>query len=182
MSEKRKEHRLRANIPVRISCGREKDLSGRTDNISRLGAFVELGQEIPTGQSIRITLEMPAYTQDDSLLGDASCMGTVFRSSLLRETGSERVYGTGIFFTDFATPGDKDKISAYVDYLIELEQQGIKEGLKRRKEKDVAHRKTRQDQSSAARQAEFQKETLALLHQISSRLDDLARLLDERKR
>jgi len=174
MSEKRKEHRLRANIPITIAWGKEKGLSGRTSNISRLGSYVELDKQIPNGQVVGITLKLPAYTQDISLTGTVSCSGTVFRSSPLREIDGVQFYGLGIFFTDFPSLRDKEKISAYIDYLIATEEQGIKEGLKRRKEKETVQFSVRRKENTTARQAEFQKEALALLQQISSRLEALA--------
>lgn len=183
MSEKRKEHRLRANVPVVLSWGKEKGIEGRTENISRLGAFVELNRQVPAGAPVDITLAIPAYTQDISLTGNASCSGTVFRSIRLEAAaGGTALFGAGIFFTDFATPRDKDKISSYVDHLIRAEEQGIKEGLKRRKEKETLSRAARTKQSASARQEAFQKQALSLLEQISNRLEDLARLLNARKK
>ena len=182
MSEKRKEHRLRANMPITIVWGKEKALRGRTENISRLGSFVELDKQIPAGQIVGIILELPAYTQDISLTGRVTCSGTVFRSIPLREIDGVPVYGLGIFFTDFANSSDKDKISAYVDHLLAAEEQGIKDGLKRRKEKASAHLGAAEKKNLIARQDEFQKEALGLLQQISSRLDAIERKLNSKKK
>jgi len=182
MSEKRKEHRLRANIPVILSWGKEKGLQGRTENISRLGAFVELNKQVPAGATVGITLAIPAYTQDISLAGNASCSGTVFRSSPLGEIDGAPLYGVGVFFTDFAGPRDKDKISAFVDHLIREEERGIREGLRRRKEKETVHLAARRKESAAARQEDFQKEALTLLKEIARRLDDLGRTFNARKK
>jgi hypothetical protein len=177
MSEKRKEHRLRANMPIKLAWEKEKGLLGTTGNISRLGTYVELDRQIPSGQAVELILELPAYTHDISLIGDVSCSGTVFRSSPLRQSENEQRFGLGIFFTDFASPRDKDKISAYVDHLIRMEEQDIKEGLRRRKDREESHEGGRRKEGSARRQEDFQNEALALLKQISSRLDALARSL-----
>lgn len=182
MSEKRKEHRLKANMPIQVSCGPGKELRGRTENISRLGTYVELSQEIPAGQTVDIILELPAYTQDNSLTGEVRCEGTVFRSNPVRTADGKQWYGLGIFFTDFAGLRDKEKVSAFVDHLIITEEQEIKEGLKRRKEKETAHLGAAEKKDLIARQDEFQKEALDLLKQISSRLEALARGLRARKK
>jgi hypothetical protein len=177
MNEKRKEHRLKANIPVKLSFGNNDELVARTENISRLGTYVELPREVPAGKNIVITLELPAYTQDASLIGDVSCSGTVFRSNRVRLIdGSER-WGTGIFFTDFQSLSDRQKVSFYVDHLIAKEEEEIKEGLKRRKAKETAHLSARQIEGAGRKQEAFQKEALGLLHDISSRLDAIERKL-----
>ena len=169
-------------MPVTLVWGKEKGLIGRTDNISRLGAFVELNKQIPAGEAVGLTLELPAYTQDISVTGGVSCSGTVFRSSPLRERDGVQLYGLGIFFTDFASSRDKEKVSAFVDHLILTEEQDIKEGLKRRKEKELAHQEAADKKSSIARQDEFQKEALGLLRQISTRLEALAHEFRSRKK
>jgi hypothetical protein len=182
MNEKRKEHRLRANLAIKLGWGLEKELLARTENISRLGTYVELPKEIPAGQTVGITLELPAYTQDPSLIGDVSCKGTVFRASPVREIEGQRWYGMGIFFTDFDDAADKQKVSAFVDHLIAREEQEVKEGLRRRKEKGAAYLDAKQKKGMDARQDEFQKEALGLLQQISSRLDAIERQLNSRKK
>jgi len=182
MNEKRKEHRLRANLAIKLAVGKDRELLARTENISRLGTYVMLSKEIPAGQAVGITLELPAYTQDPSLIGDVSCTGTVFRASPVREIDGKQWYGMGIFFTDFADPEDKQKVSAFVDHLIEREEQDIKEGLKRRKEKEAAYLDARHKKDVAAGQDEFQKEALGLLQQISGRLDAIERQLNSRKK
>jgi hypothetical protein len=182
MNEKRKEHRLRANLAIKLTWGKEKELLARTENISRLGTYVVLSKEIPAGQAVGITLELPAYTQDPSFIGDVTCTGTVFRASPVRQIEGEQWYGMGIFFTDFEGPADKQKVSAFVDHLIAREEQDVKEGLKRRKEKGAAYLDARHKKDIDAGQDEFQKETLGLLQQISSRLDAIERQLKPPKK
>ena len=182
MSEKRKEHRLRANMPIQIVYGSGMELRGRTENISRLGTYVELPQDIPAGQSVSLVLELPAYTRDASLTGEVRCGGTVFRTNPLRSAEGQQWYGVGIFFTDFPDPRDKEKVSTFVDHLIVEEEQEIKEGLKRRKEKESAHFASAEKKDLAERRDEFQKEALDLLKQISTRLEALARELRARKK
>jgi hypothetical protein len=66
--------------------------------------------------------------------------------------------------------------------LIAREEQDVKEGLKRRKEKGAAHLDAKHKKGMAAGQDEFQKEALGLLQQISSRLDAIERQLDSKKK
>jgi hypothetical protein len=100
----------------------------------------------------------------------------------VRETDGKQWYGMGIFFTDFTDPEDKQKVSSFVDHLIAREEQEVKEGLKRRKEKGAAYLDAKQKKGLAARQDEFQKEALGLLQQISSRLDAIERQLKSGKK
>jgi len=182
MAEKRREHRLRANIPVKLSWEKEQGIDGRVCNISRLGAYVELNKQIPPGASVGINMDIPAYTQDASLTGNISCSGTIFRSTPMEDMGGSAAYGVGIFFTDFATPLDKNKLSQYIYHLTIEEEAGIKEGLRRRKEKARMRHASCSRESPSARGKNFQKEALTLLKQISCRLDNLEHLLNARKK
>lgn len=181
MSEKRKEHRLRAYVPIKLTADSAGEFFGRTENISRLGTYVESPKEIPAGAPVKMVLELPAYSQKTELIGDASCSGTVFRCGPIRQNESGDLYGLGIFFTDFDLPSDKNKISSFVDYLIEKEEKEIKEGIKRRKEKETAHIEARHKDASAARQEAFEKEAMSLLKDISARLENITRLLSVRQ-
>jgi hypothetical protein len=175
MNEKRKEHRLKVNMPIRIVSESGAELRGRTENISRLGTLMESPAELAAGQTVKIVLELPPYTPDTSLTGEVMCEGTVFRSSTLRVAGGGQLYGLGIFFTDFASLRDKEKVSAFVDHLIAIEEQEIREGHRRRKEKELAHTGAAEKKDLATRQDKFQKEALDLLRRISGRLETLAR-------
>jgi hypothetical protein len=182
MNDKRKEHRLKATIPIKLVTSRRRELIGQTGNISRLGAYVELEKEVPVGEDVDVTLEIPAYQDDVSLAGEVRCTGNIFRCSIVHESSAARFYGTGIFFTGFASPRDREKLSAYVDFLIAREEQEIKEGVRRRKDKETSEKKIRQSADEQAHQAAFQKQTLALLKDISSRLEKLERMFKSEKR
>jgi len=170
MSEKRKEHRFRADLPVRVFY-RTAELLSSTENISRLGTYAQFNREIPVGEELDVTLVVPAYTRDPALTGEVRCRGSVFRSTVLRQTPTDTSWGTGIFFTAFDGARDKEKLSAYIDHLTRQEEQEIKEGLRRRREKD----QVRHLQQLDGKQDEFQKETITLLRQISARLAKLER-------
>ncbi len=102
MNEKRREHRLKANLPIRIISSNNTEILCSTENISRLGTYLEIDREVPAGENVDITLELPAYTQDLALAGELRCKGSVFRCNLIREFESTKFYGIGIFFTDFS--------------------------------------------------------------------------------
>lgn len=164
--EKRKERRIRVRLPIKMVYQNNKVLAN-TENISRLGAYVELGKQILAGTDVNIVLKIPAYTQDSSLTGELKCKGDIFRSDLARESESKKYYGIGIFFTDFLTPADREKLSKYIDFLIRKEEQEIEEGVKHWREK----------REKPAKETDPHAETINLLKKILSRLDKISRQL-----
>ena len=102
----------------------------QTENINILGTYVETEQKIPLGTKVDITIEIPVYTNDSSLTGNVRCRGDIFRCNLAKETGKERFYGLGIFFTDFSDEEDRNKLTKYIDFLILKEKEEIKKALK----------------------------------------------------
>lgn len=168
--EKRKERRIRVSLPVKISYQR-LELAGQTENISRLGAYIEIGKEIPMGAELEISLQIPGYDNKDSLSEDIKCRGSVFRSSVTREELAKKYYGLGIFFTDFLQQADKNKLSEYIDFLILQETKEVKEGLKRwKKKRDAAKKSVAQKQ---IKPPGFQEQALELLKNISGRLEEI---------
>ncbi|MEI6631685.1 MAG: PilZ domain-containing protein [bacterium] len=166
--EKRKEKRIRVKLPIKISYGDIK-ITGETENISRLGGYVEITKEIPLGAELEIELGIPAYGKDSSLAGGIRCKGSVFRSSLTKEENTVKYYGLGIFFTDFSQQADRNKLSSYIDFLLLQEEQGVKEGLNRwRQKRSVVKKSQSVEQGNTG-------ECLALLKQILSRLEELYR-------
>ena len=176
MNEKRKEHRFKAALPVRIIYSGQEIISS-TDNLSRLGTYAEVNREIPTGENLEVTLVLPAYTRDLSLTGEIKCKGNVFRSVLLRSSPAGRYYGVGIFFTVFNEPKHREKLSRYIDYLTEKEEVEIKEGLKKRREKEETGKMVKHSEEFYAQEEGFRKESLGLLHKISSQLEEMSRRL-----
>lgn len=172
--EKRKERRMRVSLPAKIFY-QKLEVAGQTENISRLGAYVETNKEIPMGAELEMSLKIPAYTKGESLVQDIRCRGSVFRSSLIREENTKKYYGLGIFFTDFSQQTDRGKLSKYIDFLTLQENKGVKEGLKRWKEKrGAANKLTAQQQMKSE---ECQAQTKVLLKQILSRLEEIYRLV-----
>ena len=183
MSEKRREHRLKANLPIKIISANGTEILGSTGNISRLGTYLEVDKEIPAGENVDVTLELPAYSHDLSLAGEIRCKGNVFRCNLVREFESSKIYGIGVFFTDFDENQDKEKLSQFIDFLTIKEEQEIKDGLKRRREKEEAEKAIKHTDEFYIRQEQYQKETINLLKQIQVRLEDISRKLqaDDKK-
>lgn len=177
--EKRKEHRIRVALPIRIGFGEDR-YTGQTDNISRLGAYAELERELAVGSEIEITLEIPRYTKDPSLIQAVRCKGNVFRSALIRQEGASRHYGAGIFFTGFESEADRERLSRYIDFLISQEEESVNEGLKAWREKRQTHRK--KEPQEIEERADGKDETLALLREILERLEEIGRLLKDRSR
>jgi hypothetical protein len=131
VKEKRRERRLKVRLPIAINYPDNPPISSQTENISRLGTYVEVEQEIPMGVHLDITIEIPAYTNALSLTGEVKCRGDVFRCNLAREVESKKIYGLGIFFTTFLSDEDRDKLSKYIDFLILKEQEDIKQAVQR---------------------------------------------------
>lgn len=182
MNEKRKEHRLHAVVPVRIVSGRQKEVIGQTGNISRLGTYAEVDTEIKTGEKLEVFLQLPAYSEDPSRCGEVSCRGTVFRAQPVRESDRGMLYGIGIFFTDFGTPQDKERLSRYVDYLQQAEAGGVRQALRRRKEQAAAGRQQRRSPPVPKEEREFRTKVLRSLADLSGSLDEIKRLLKTDRR
>ncbi|MDD5348461.1 MAG: PilZ domain-containing protein [Candidatus Omnitrophica bacterium] len=182
MNEKRKEHRFRALLPMRIVHG-NKEIVATTENISRLGTYVEVNRELHPGATVDLVIMLPASAKDPSLTGEIRCKGNVFRCAQIRESVTGKYYGVGIFFTVFAEDRDRDKLSRYIDYLTEREEEDIREGVRRRREKEAAEKASRSGGPSDKKQEEFQKESLRLLHHIASQLQEIQlQLAAERKK
>jgi hypothetical protein len=180
--EKRKERRIKVNLPIKIVYQKDHVVTAQTENISRLGAYVETGKKIPLGIDIDITLEIPVYTKDPSLSGEVKCKGNIFRCNFIRETESNKYYGIGIFFTHFFNDADREKLSQYIDFLILTEDKNIKEGIKHWRDKRKIAKETRQAQKISLSQEDYQKETFALLKQILARLEEITRLLQSQNK
>lgn len=135
MVEKRRERRIRVNLPIKIVYHEKIEIAARTENISRLGAYVEVDRAIPEAADLDITLTIPAYTKDSALTGSMRCKGNIFRSHVVVESEGKKTYGLGIFFTNFLEESDRNKLSRYIDFLIVQEERQIQKGLRRWRQK-----------------------------------------------
>jgi hypothetical protein len=175
--EKRKERRIKVSLPIKIIYKNNIKILGNTENISRLGAYVEVDKEIPAGMDVDINLEIPAYTEDLSLTGAVRCKGNIFRCNLTKESEPKKYYGIGVFFTNFLKQIDRDKLSRYIDFLILQEEKGVREGIRRLRDKRDKTQKTKQSSKIQLKQEDYQREALNLLEQILSRSEETLRLL-----
>ena len=180
--EKRKERRIRVGLPIKIIYQNNIEVAGKTENISRLGAYVEIDREIPLGVDVDVTLDIPEYSEGLSLTGGIRCSGNIFRCHLARESELKKYYGVGVFFTDFSPPTDKDKLSRYIDFLILKEEKDVREGIKRWRGKREVNKITKQAPKTQAGQEKFQIEALNLLKQILSRLEEISHLLQSQNK
>jgi len=159
--ERRKERRLRANVPVKIIYN-GSEFSGTTRNISNLGAYVETSREVPLGAEIEITLHIPR--------AKILCSASIFRSNAItRATGQDK-YGLGLFFTHFDSIAEEAELQDYLDSLIAKEEQEAKRSLKNWSNK-------RDIQKASRRQKIPDKETAVLLENILARLEEICILL-----
>lgn len=169
--EKRKEHRIKASLPIKISCPGGVAVCAETGNISFLGAYVETNKEIPLGADADIILQVPQYSKDPGFSGEVRAKGNIFRcNSVKREAEEQNLFGIGIFFTGFAQKSDREKLSRYINFLVSQEEKNLREGVKALKKKKK-EKKKESAASAALSQEEFQKEALHLLKQILSRLE-----------
>lgn len=145
MAERRREKRLRARLPVRIGDADGQQIYARTENISILGTYIEIEQEIPLGKKIDLSIEIPSYTNDSFLTGNVGCRGDVFRCDLIKEIESRSFYGVGIFFIDFPDGQDRNKLLKYIEFLILKEQENIKRAMRQWREKRSQRRAKQKD-------------------------------------
>ena len=176
-SEKRKERRIKVNLPVRIVYQDKCEIPGTIENISRLGAYAVVGTNIPEGTNVSAIFAIPAYPGRPSLEEEVRAQANVFRVSLIKESGISRDYGTGLFFTKFLNQKHRDKLSGYIDFLIRQEEDSIKVGVKHWQEKRETARKERQARDIPHSKGGAQTETLVLLERIMARLDEIHALL-----
>jgi hypothetical protein len=139
--EKRGEKRIKIDLPIRISYRDNQEVSGKTENISRLGTYCEIDKEIPVGTDINIALEIPIYSEDIASSGKLRCKGRIFRCNLIRESD---LYGIGIFFVIFPKRDDFDKLSRYIDFLILKQDTNINQAITQWKDKRDAARLAKQ--------------------------------------
>jgi len=172
--EKRKERRIGVRLPVRISY-RGSQIAGETENISRLGAYIETSRNIPLGAELTITLSLSADAAGPKPSAEINCLASVFRSGLIRQEGENKYYGLGVFFTSFPQQSDRDELSSYMDLLTLREEQHLREGLKQLKERRASSEKIQ-----AAWQADCAK-CLAALKQILAKLQKLYSLAQAKK-
>jgi len=179
--EKRRGRRIRVRLPIRISYGGAHTITAETQNISPLGTYVEIGQQIPLGTDVDIILKILPYPGSFSSNQEVKCQGGIFRCNLVGEVESRKIYGIGVFFTDFQNPEEQNKLSRYIEFLTSKEANDIKAGAQLLQDKKKTEKKIKKAKEQMQDKTDYQKETLDLLKQILSRLDELHSLLQSQK-
>jgi hypothetical protein len=179
MLEKRKERRIRISLPIKIVYKERIEILSKTENISRLGAYLEIDREISAGSQLEVTIVLPAYTADSSLCGQVICRASVFRSSPVRESDEKKIYGIGIFFTEFSQEAHREKLSRYIDHLISQEEREIKRGLKHWRQKRQGARMAR---GSAGRQGPHKDRAQDTITDLLNRVLEIYNLLKAGKK
>ncbi len=179
-TEKRKERRIKVNLPIKITYPGHPEINAETGNISLLGAYIETDEQIPLGTDADIVLQIPSCAGAAGLSGEVRCKGNIFRchpisrqgnglafhtaKAIRREPETAAHFGTGIFFTGFSRRAERDKLSRYINFLIEQEGRNLRAGIKNLKK--IRKAKDKQPARVLLSQEDFQKETLGLLKQI----------------
>jgi hypothetical protein len=170
--DKRREKRYRARIPLEITAG-ARSLKGITQNLSRMGAYAQVDEELSVGEEIIVSLCIPAH---NTRLTQAvvKCKGQVFRCNVLQQQ-DKRVYGAGIFFVGFESAEEKDLLSGFVDYLMLKEEELIQQGA------HTWHQRQKKEQEASASTGADDSQVIALLHKVLQRLDEIEQRLNSNK-
>ena len=113
-SERRRDPRLTAQVPVKIS-QEDGDLVTETANISRAGAYCRVERALEPMMKLKVQVLIPIRKNDSSVTTKKiTCQGVVVRT----ERTPDNHYNVAIFFSDI-TKRDAECISDYVDYHLE---------------------------------------------------------------
>ena len=128
--ERRREQRVKAELPIKISCGQSEIITS-TKNISNLGTRVELKREIPLNSHVKIVLTIPAFARMKIFSKQIECEGTIIRCEFLKERNAlDGNYSIGIFFTDFSHEDNK-RLAGYLDRFVSREERRRKKWVKK---------------------------------------------------
>ena len=128
--ERRREKRIKARLPITLEYPANASISACTENISLLGAYLESEEEIAIGTKLSIILTIPAYNAKDASATNIKCQGDVFRCNLARQIESRRLYGLGIFFSNFSRQEDRNRLADYLDFLIRQDEENVRQAAK----------------------------------------------------
>lgn len=117
MDERRKEPRLKNNIPVKI-CREGGDFVTETQNVSRSGAYCRVNEYIEPMTKLKIHLLLSFPRSGKNVTKKISCDGVVVRSEPTEDDGK---YHVAIFFNDIKKR-DAECIMDYVDAHMKTEE------------------------------------------------------------
>jgi len=117
MHERRQDHRLEKNIPVKI-CQEDGDIVTETVNISRSGAYCVVNRSIEPMTKMKIHLLVPTRKNGKTAAKKITCGGVIVRSE---PASKDNHYNVAIFFNDISQR-NSEMISDYVNvYLKEAD-------------------------------------------------------------
>ncbi|MFH1245900.1 MAG: PilZ domain-containing protein [Candidatus Omnitrophota bacterium] len=127
--EKRRRPRIDIALPIQIRYN-TKEIVTVTRNISVLGTYIEIGEELPAGVDLAIQLKLTEKDLSMDRERQISCSGVVFRCQpvLSEKPGSK--YGAGVFFRSFSQAGETI-LADYIERMILLEQEAGKRYIKK---------------------------------------------------
>jgi len=115
--ERRKDPRVRNNIPVKIF-NTDGDQVTETANVSRSGAYCRVEKYIEPMTKLKINLLIPVKKNDKLSSKKINCSGVVVRAEPI--PGKEG-FNIAIFFNDISQK-DADIVSDYVSFYLEKEK------------------------------------------------------------
>lgn len=129
--EKRRRPRIDVALPLQIRYNNEK-ITAVSKNISVLGTYIEISEELPAGAALTIQAALPVKDAPAAGAG-ITCDGIVFRCQPLLSEEPGKKYGIGVFFRSFARGGEKT-LSDYIDKMVVLEQKAGKIYMRQREQ------------------------------------------------
>jgi len=116
-SERRRDPRLKNNIPVKI-CQEGGDFVTETKNISRAGAYCCVDEFIEPMTKLKIHLLLTFPKSGKGATKKITCGGVVVRTEPSTEDGK---YHIAVFFNDI-TKRDAESVTDYVDTYLKEEE------------------------------------------------------------
>jgi hypothetical protein len=163
--ERRRQKRVKVQLPVRLDFNNAEGLAA-TKNISLLGACLNINREILPGTRVALSLEIPKYVEDQSLIGEIKGEGAVVRCEPEEKEGRPDNYELGVFFSSFMPPGE-DKLLHYLDHVAEEEEKQIRAWVEqyrahiKQRKKEIAKKKRDIEKKREVRLAKKMKKELA---------------------
>lgn len=129
--ERRRCLRIDVALPIQIRYN-TKEIVTATKNISVLGTYVEISEELPAGAGLTIQLKLSEKNLSADRESQISCSGVVFRCQPILSEEPGNKYGVGVFFRSFSQTGEKT-LADYIERVILLEQKAGKIYMRKRR-------------------------------------------------
>jgi len=115
--ERRQSPRVKKTIPIKVKIP-GTDLVAQTKDISSLGAFCSIKQNIPLMTKLGITLLLPEHKKvNNKIPHKITCQGVILRSE---ESPKDNLFHIAIFFTQIR---EKDRLllESFIEHHIKKE-------------------------------------------------------------